>query len=147
MNKEELLINLEELEAYRSLNGKSFDFGSGPIVATSMNNEDVYWKMEQQGIEDRIEDFNHTTPKTRKRYKPNRYERKYIKRSRLEEIHKEVLHAVWYDKKKEIYKRCYYSGRKRLAKKQTNKKIRRIEDFSANRSSYKKLYDYWGTVF
>jgi len=148
MDKKELMIDFNELEAYRSLNGIPFDFGSGVVTDDSKESEDVYWKMSQQDIEDCIEEFEES-PQLNKRKKnhPNRYERKYAKRNRLEEIHKQSLHPVWYDKEEQRYRRCYYSSRKKFAKKQTNRKIRHTKDFSASGSEYRKLFNYWGSVF
>jgi len=148
MDKKELMIDFNELEAYRSLNGKPFDFGNGLVTDDSKESEDVYWKMSQQDIEDCIEEFEESPqPKTRKKSRPNRYERKYIERKRLSEIYEESWHPVWYDKDSQRYKRCYYSGRKGFAKRQSNRKIRHTKDFDANGGMYRKLYDYWWNVF
>jgi len=93
------------------------------------------------------EEADDNLPKTRKRRKLNRYERKYIERKRLSEIYEESWHPVWYDKDSQRYKRCYYSGRKGFAKRQSNRKIRHTKDFDANGGMYRKLYDYWWNVF
>lgn len=147
MDKEELITDFNELEAYRSLDGKPFDFGCGLITDDSKGGEDAYWEMAQQDIEDCLEDLDYSPPKTRKKSRPNRYERKYTKRKRLEEIHHQAWHPVWYDKEKQMYKRSYYSGRKGFAKKQSNRKIRHTKDFSTDGGGYRKLFDYWGNVF
>ncbi len=148
MDKKELMIDFNELEAYRSLNGVPFDFGNGLVTDDSEESEDVYWKMSQQDIEDCIEEFEESPqPKTRKKGRPNRYERKYAGRKRLQKIPREVWWIVGFDKEKMLYKRYYESGRKGFAKKQTNRKIRHTKDFATDGGGYRKLFDYWGSVF
>ena len=51
----ELYINWDELEAYRRLNGQSFDFGTGLIKWDDPKSENIYWKMEQQDVENYID--------------------------------------------------------------------------------------------
>jgi len=46
-----------ELEAYRDLSGQSFDFGNGLITDDSTESEDVYWKRDQENIENAIYDL------------------------------------------------------------------------------------------
>lgn len=147
MDKEELFAEWEELEAYRTLEGKPFDFGSGLITDTSKSSETVYWKMEQREIEDCIEDFNYPPPKTRKKGRPNRYERKYAGRKRLQKIPRQVWWIIGFNEETMMYKRYYESGRKGFAKRQSNRKIRHTKDFDANGGMYRKLYDYWWNVF
>lgn len=46
------------------------------------------------------------------------------------------------------YSRMYLSGCRKLAKKQTNKKVRKSRnDFSQRGCAYRRKFDYWWTLF
>jgi len=148
MDKKELIIDFNELEAYRSLNGTPFDFGTGLVTDDSKKSEDVYWKIQQHAIEDCIEDLErHPQHKKRKKKRPDRYIRKYAGHKRLAQIHKETWWPVGYDEETKRYKRYYYSGRKGLAKYISNRRVRYTKDFATDGGGYRKLFDYWWHVF
>jgi len=57
----ELLGDLVELKAYRALDGQAFDFGTGLIENTSEISECVYWKIECDSIESKLEALSYAT--------------------------------------------------------------------------------------
>jgi hypothetical protein len=70
---------LIELDAYRRLSGQSFDFGTGMISDDSIISEDVYYKMQQQELEELLYDkINYIPRKKKKKNRLNKYERKKI---------------------------------------------------------------------
>jgi hypothetical protein len=76
--KEDLIIDWNELEAYRTLNGQSFDFGTGLITWDDPKSEDVYWKMEQQNIENIIDDLERYKYISKRKTKRRKYKTKDI---------------------------------------------------------------------
>lgn len=147
---EEYMLDLEEIKAYRSLEGESFDFGTGLIEnELSYGTEEAIWEMEQQDLEETIKWWNgnkeHT--KRKRKYKLNHYFKKQIDSIKLKQLSKVSWFPVYYSDSKKRYIRCYLSGRRRYAKWCSNRAVRNRNDFSLKCAGYRKVYDYWWCVF
>lgn len=151
---EELKGDLVEVRAYRALQNEPFDFGTGVIKNNSNNSEDAYYKMQEQEI---IEEINRVEAvefeKEKRRYlkKENRYYSDKKAKNRLKKLHEQGVYSVYKAKNKDngkeyLYK-FYLSGRKKMAKKQTNKKVRNRNNFPLKGAGYRKVYDYWWEVY
>lgn len=60
------------------------------------------------------------------------------------------VNELWRNSPREpFFRRFYLSGRKKFAKKQTNKRLRthNYKYFDRNYSGYRKVFDYWWTVY
>lgn len=44
-------------------------------------------------------------------------------------------------------KKVWYSGTRKCAKKYTNKRLRNCKDLGTNPGAYRKVFDYWNTLF
>lgn len=140
---EEYILDLEEIKAYRALEGVSFDFGTGLIENDlSYGTEEAIWEMEQQDLEEIINkwDGQKFNPK-KKKYKINYYDRKQIDRIKLRKLATHV-YTIYYDNKEGRYKRFYISGCRKYAKWCTNRAIRHRNDFPLKGSGYRKAFDY-----
>lgn len=140
---EEYILDWIELEAYRSLEGVPFDFGTGLIKNDlSFGTEEAIWEMEQQDVEEIIRWWNYNKPKPKKqKYKINHYERKQIDKIKLREL-ADYACTIYYNERKERYVRFYLSGCRQYAKWCTNRKIRHKNDFPLKHSGYRKAFDY-----
>lgn len=146
--KEELIIDWNELEAYRILNGQSFDFGTGLITDDSNESEDTYWKIQQQDIEsalDGLEDKGGVYKQ--KKYKRRKSRTKDIDNRKLKKIARVSWFPVSYSEDKGRYLRYYVSGRRKYAKWLTNKTIRHTNDFPLKGNGYRRKVDYWWILF
>ena len=151
----ELYINWDELEAYRRLNGQSFDFGTGLIKWDDPKSENIYWKMEQQDVENYIDylennyqnknKINKTSQNIRKRL--NKYNRKQIDKIKLKKLSKISWWNCYFNEEENKYVRCYLSGRKGYAKWCSKRIVRHRNDFSLKGNGYRKVYDYWNCIF
>ena len=54
---------------------------------------------------------------------------------------------IYYNEKENRYIRCYYSGRKGFAKWCSDKAVRNNDDFSLKGAGYRKVFNFWYTVF
>lgn len=136
---------LDEIRTYRELEDETFDFGEGKMkIEGWYGSEDAYYEMclsEECGD---IEYKTNKKPKKKKKTKLNQYARKQICKKKLNKLYNYVWWAVGCRDK---YKKRYYlSGKKKFAKKRTNKKIRRYKGNVANGSGYRKMYDYWWSI-
>lgn len=82
------------------------------------------------------------------------YRRSQEQKRRLHKLYLETKNyygcGVWFDENKQIYVRYYSSGKKsgktKFYRRVSNKKVRKSEEvFSYNQ--YRKLFDYWWTLF
>jgi len=56
VTKEDYILKLAEIKAYRELDGQDFDFGTGIIINDmSFGSEDAYYEMDLQSLEEAIE--------------------------------------------------------------------------------------------
>lgn len=151
MNKtlQEYIDDWNDLEAYRNLQKQPFDFGTGLITDDSIQSEDGFWKMEQWNIESAIEDLISNSTKIKYfKSKLNHYNKKQITKIKLIKLFKiGGWYSISYDEDTGRYIRYYYSGRRGFAKWCSDRAVRNRNDFSLKGGGYKKVYDYWNTVF
>lgn len=167
-NLEELLIDLQEVRAYRSLQKEPFDFGTGLIENTSDESEDACYEMWEQDILDKVEDkineirfreledvdmedivklkilnkYVYIEPgeEAGTSYSRKREDNERMKYMKYKTLNEET--GDWY------YKRYYYSDKKKHAKRMSNKKVRKYKPYVGLRGSdYRKIFDYWGNVY
>lgn len=81
--------------------------------------------------------------------KSNGYYRSKVRNEKLRKLEEQHCYFVkredWRDPESRLL-RFYLSSRRAFAKKQTNKAVRRAHTVP-NHSGYRKLFDYFGTVF
>ena len=81
--------------------------------------------------------------------KSNGYYRSKVRNEKLKRLEKQRSYFVnredWRDPESRLI-RFYLSSRRGFAKEQTNKAVRRTHTVS-DHSGYRKLFDYFGTVF
>jgi len=149
---EELITDWEELEAYRTLNGQPFDFGTGLITNESQESEDVYWKIQQQSIEhildhlDSLDDeYNYKIIKHKRKRRKSRS--KDIDNRKLKKIARISWFPVYYSEEKGRYIRSYISGRRKFAKWWTNRTIRHTNEFPLKGNGYRRVVNYWDIVY
>jgi hypothetical protein len=147
----EYILDLIEIEAYRTLEGQSFDFGTGVIHNDfSYGTEEAILEMQQQDLEEIIyywgwDDYLYI--KRKKKYKLNYYARKQISKIKLEKLAKVSWYAAYYSERVGRYVRCYLSGRKGYAKYCSKRVVRNRNDFPLKGNGYRRAYDYWWIVF
>jgi hypothetical protein len=140
---------LEEILAYRELEKETFDFGEGPMrIEGWYGSEDAYYEMflENQKKEKVEKITEKITEKQKSRKNKRRKRRKDSRRkNNLDRLKKAY---PWGVLDMETYKkRIYYSSRKKVAKRNSNKKVRKYRGAINDGSHYKKIYDYWWEVF
>lgn len=144
---EEIYDTYRDIEAYRYLEGQPFNFGDGLIINESKVSEDVYHKMELYRLKDLLS-YNNNDLKQHRKTRLNRYERKKITQKRLKKVADLYGYFIRFDEKKQIYTRRYISGVRGYAKWCSRRKIRNRYDFATYKSnSYRRLFDYWYTIF
>lgn len=146
---------LNEINAYRELDGQDFDFGSGTITnEMSYGSEDAYYEMDIQSLEDTIEHWDYDRPVKPKPYKnrENKYYRNRKYKDKLWKMTELNWMPIW--KKERRYeeglypKRYYRSKISSYLKKQSNKKIRRYKGgFPSKGNCCHKVYDYWWKLY
>lgn len=147
---EELLLDLEEFEAYRDLQGEAFDFGTGLITNDSKISEDAIYKNKIKELKELLSS-NVAPKKQEKKCRLNKHaklRKKKIKMTKLLDyctsgaVLRKDENGVRYVKK------YYVSNRSKHAKKITNKIVRKSKnDFSLKGAGYKKKHDYWWEVW
>lgn len=150
---------IDEIIAYRELENETFDFGEGKMKMEGLlGSEDAYYEMcipnESCYINYDKFEFNYNTdqyeyiyhePKSKKKIRLTQYYKKQIDQNKMNKLRK---YGWWIVSDKGLYKkRCYYSERKFIAKRITNKKIRKYKGEIGNGNCYRKIYDYWWNVF
>lgn len=138
---------IDEIRAFRELEGESFDFGEGLMDMRNALSEDAYYEMclpEECGyIEDGYE-HNYYNPKSKQKYKLNKYYKKQIDKFKLEKLYNIRWWAV---SDMETHKRrCYLSDRRKVAKKMSDRKVRKYKCNISNGGNYRKLHDYWWNI-
>lgn len=148
--KDDYVQLLNEIIAYRELDGEDFDFGTGLIKNDmSLGSEDAYYEMDMCTLENIIInwDFNQEA-KHRKKHEQKPHKRHYQKRekdrvSRLSKISwiKVIEREGW-------QQRCYRGKRSRYLKRQSNKKIRRYKGkLPPKGSTHYKIFDFWWEMY
>lgn len=154
---EETKLDLIEVKAYRALQSTPFDFGTGVICYDGIyGSEDAYYEMEEQELEDYLcgliweKRFNYDHPdnisKKKFKRKPNKYLRKKMTLQKYKKLSKSLRHSwygIYYNKQKQRYIRIYFSGARKFIHKQSEKKIRKSNNFKLKGSNFKKVYDFW----
>ena len=151
----DIQLTLIELNAYRILNGQSFDFGNGLITNDSKISEDVYWKMEQYDLEELISGYFLLMNEedyidrdfTKKKSRLNKYERKQIDNKKLNKLYQIGKYSCGVSEYKGHLARWYMSGRKKYAKKYSNSKVRKFKDFKLKCAGYRRVFNYWINVY
>jgi len=141
---------IDEVRAYKELEGEVFDFGEGKMkMEWWYGSEDAYYEMclpEKSGYDVYNCEYSYHKPKQKQKYKKrlNQYEKKGIDKIKLDQLSNTVWWAV--QDNGEYKNRNYLSNKRKVAKKTTNKKIRQYKGKINNGGSYKKIYDYWWSV-
>lgn len=158
--KEELMLDLEEVIAYRELEHAEFIFGNETISNTNkykLGSEDAYYEMYIESLEEILYDLenNYTFNSQKRNHKINHYQKKmYWRKNKLVEQIK--ISMPWWSYYKKVnengnsyYKRCYQStieSKKlycRLVRRALNSNI--DEDYDVcnlKGRSWRKIYDY-----
>ena len=81
----------------------------------------------------------------------NRYERKRKTQKKLKKLHDNNIYFVYSkstDKDETYYQPLHMSGCRKVAKRQTNKRVRNSRnDFKLKGCAYRRKFDYWWTLF
>jgi len=149
--KEDYINLLNEINAYRELDGQDFDFGIGLIVnEMSFGSEDAYYEMDIWSIESCIEywDYYPKPKRKSKKKRENKYARNRNHKNKLWKMVESDWFPVWMDGKwfeEGIYPKRYYRGkRSSYLKKQSNKKIRQYKgEFEPKGSKFHRVFDFW----
>jgi hypothetical protein len=161
--QQDLIDEWYDIQAYRTLAGQAFDFGTGLITDDSTESEDAYWEERQWTIENALlkyEPYYDTDilywykkvfPYSRENYifkqRRRKYKTTYIDRVKFKRLIKKNAYFYIYYEKNNRYKRFYLSDYRKFAKYCTNKKIRHNNDFPLKGGGYKRSFDYWNIVF
>lgn len=151
--KEDYEILLQEIKAYRSLDGQDFQFSNELVINDGefhYGSEDGYLGIEQQYLEEIIhwwdwcrEPYKYKVLK----YKLNRYYKKQLEQKKLKKLSKIAWPMAYFNEDKLRYVRCYLSGSKGYAKWCSKRKVRNVNDFPLVGNGYRKVFDYWNTIF
>ena len=81
----------------------------------------------------------------------NRYDRKRITQNKLKKKCRDYVYFVEEktdDDGKAYYQRFYMSGVRKLAKRETNRRLRKSKnDYKLRGCAYRRKFDYWNTLF
>jgi hypothetical protein len=151
--KKDYEILQQEIEAYRTLDGQSFKFGNELIVNDDeygYGSEDGYLGIDAQNLREKL-DYWHEDKiikkvKNNNKQRLNKYERKKIDQQRLKRLSNHWW-TVYYKEDENRYIKIYYSGRRKYAKYCSNRKVRNSNDFPLRGNGYRKVFDYWWTIF
>jgi len=155
--KVELELDLVEIEAYRELDGQIFTFGGYEMRNDgefNLGSEDVYYKMDAQGLKDAILDleyekkiiFYNRQDKT-KQIKINKHQLKNKHKNKLKNLNKYTWWTTYYHEDLDYYERFYLSGRKGFAKLISKRIVRHRYDFALKGNGYRRCFDYWYCIF
>ena len=83
--------------------------------------------------------------------KINRYDRKRITQKKMKKLHDNNVYFVYSkdnDDGEEYYQPLHLSGRRKYAKRRTNKILRKSRnDFNLGGCAYRRKFDYWWEIF
>ena len=153
-NYNELKLDLIEIEAYRQLNGQPFDFGHGEIANESLVSEDVYYKMQEEAINELYyDDYDDIIVRIRQKKRisttrHNRYLCKLKSYQRLLQLRDFAWHITYYDEDKKRYIRCCGGMKpkrnaKQASRRRVRNRIKHLQEFTFKGNDYRRLYDYW----
>lgn len=151
--KEGCIILLEEINAYRELDGQGFDFcGVTTPNKMSFGSEEFYYKRAINYLENKIKFWNEEHSKSVNKKSKN----KRINRHKLNQQHKNkllkdadkdwtsvLMTEGWNEGR--IYPKKYYRGKRSShLKKQSNRKIRRYKGHLPPKgNTCHKIFDFW----
>jgi len=152
--KEDYEILQQEIEAYRTLDGLSFQFGNELIINNGefgYGSEDGYLGMDAQNLCELLEYWDEDNPVKKKKNKNNKRLNKYERKKLTQQKYKKLSQlkrwwTVYYNEDEDRYIKIYYSGRRKYAKYYSNKKVRNTNDFPLRGNGYRKVFDYWWCV-
>jgi HD superfamily phosphohydrolase len=152
--KEDYEILQQEIEAYRTLDGQSFRFGNELIVNDDefgYGSEDGYLGIVAQDLREKLEYWHEDNPiqkvKNKSKKRLNKYERRKIDQQKLKRLSELSWCTAYYCKDRQRYIKIYYSGRRKYAKYCSKRKVRNSNDFPLKGNGYRKVFDYWWTIF
>ena len=137
---------IEEIRAFRELESEAFDFGEGEMrIEGLLGSEDAYYEMclpEECGSDTYV--YKKPKPKSNNKTRLNRHKRKRICKNKLDKLENVQWWAVS-DVGTHKY-RCYLSGRRKVARKVSDRKVRKYKKGISNGGNYRKIHDYWYEV-
>lgn len=139
-----------EIESYRELEGEVFDFGTGQMrMEGLLGSEDAYYEMDlQEHSEIRKQSEFDTLQDTAKEpaHKENKmWQRKAIDQEKMRKLQERTWEFVW-DRGSHL-QRSYYSRRRKVLLRVSNKKVRKYRGDLVNGSHYKRVYDLYWNLF
>lgn len=146
--KQDYINQFNEINAYATLDGEDFDFGTGVINNDmSYGSEDAYYEMELQDLAEIIEYWEDEKPKKKSKRKQRRDRRsmKQKENQRMEFL-KEIHWGVVTDMNG-FNQRIYRGKRSRYLKKKSNKQVRKYKDKIASGAGYRKVFDFWWELY
>ena len=137
---------LEEVIAYRELEGVPFDFGTGLLHWDFIyGTEEAYYKMR---IEEELAQKKRTPRQISQTSCPTPLPTYRARKKNDQEKIKRLRKVGWWltGKQDGYYKRYYHSRARKVVKRIANKKVRRARDIG-NYGNYRKVHDYWWELF
>lgn len=131
---------LEEVIAYRKLQGETFDFGEGPMKMEGLyGSEDIYYKMFiEKHFKNKKENKEKEMEKNIEKGRLNRYKRKMVDKKKIEKLRRDgIVNAV---SNRKPYLRIYKGERSSFLKREANKKVRNYIKNISDGGDYKKIY-------
>lgn len=150
--KEDYINLLNEINAYRELDGQDFDFGTGLIInEMSFGSEDAYYEMDLQAIEEIIEYWGceFDIPKRKNIVKRDRQYRRYVKQKEKKRI-KHLSEISWMNviNRGDWQQRCYRGKRSKHLKSQSHRRVRKYKDkISSKGNMSNKIFDFWWELY
>ena len=117
---------------------EEYDFGDGKAIARQPLNFEVEF------YDENPPNTNNNNIQSNNKPRLNQYKRKKITQRKLKKLHKERCYSVW--SRGKYYTKYYLSGKKKLAKKITNRKLRQYKGYVGDGGDYRKFHDYWWNV-
>lgn len=147
--KQDYVDILNEINAYRELDGQDFDFGTGVIInEMCLGSEDAYYGMDIRLLEDIIEYWNnYSKPKPKTKKRKNNYINNRKHKNKLQSMVNNHWFPV-YNCEEKYAKRFYRGGGSPFLKKMSNRKIRRYKgDFEPKGNKFHRVYDFWWELY
>jgi len=152
-SKGNLIGDLIEIRAYKSLQNEPFDFGNG-IIENSNKSDDTYYEKQEKEIKDKLnqiekkQEDKKIIKKQKKEY--SRYYLNKREKNRLKNLNNQGVYLIYEienkDTGKKYIRRYYISRAKKIAKRRANKMVRKENDFPLKGNGYKKVYDLWWEI-
>jgi hypothetical protein len=147
--KQDYIDLLIELKAYRSLDGQSFDFGTGLIInEMSYGSEDAYYEMEIQVLEELIGNWETASCSNKRKRKDKKHKRDYEKREKIRIKKLSKYNWMLVRKRDGWYQRTYRGKASSYLKRLSNKKIRRFKGCLPKKGNFHhKIFDFWWSLY